>query len=157
MYFNTCSSSDVKSKDQFSQDTYMCRSATIVSLENRIAVARTPLQKQFSQTMVSTPPKLKVSKSMIEERSPSLCCPRKVMHSSSLTFSPSVAKRRHNNKIFVIDRSHSMSDIAYPPNVSKMLKPENVKQNSDVSSDSSSSRASDKPLEGITSIFILFK
>ena len=107
--------------------------------------------------MVSTPPKLKVSKNVVEERSQSLCCPRKVMHSSSLTFSPSVAKRWHNNPVFVIDRSHSMSDIAYPPNVSKMLKPENVKQISDVSSDSSSSRASDKPLEGITSVFILFK
>ena len=44
MYFNTYSSSDVKSKDQFSQDTYMCRSTSIVSLESPIAVARTPLQ-----------------------------------------------------------------------------------------------------------------
>ena len=130
----------------------MCRSASIVSLENPIAVSYTPLQKQLSQTMVSTSHKLEVSRSMVDinkERSPSLCCRRKLLHSSSLTLSPSVAIRRHNNLIVVNERSNSMSDILNPSIVSQILKEENEKQNSDVSSDSSSSRASDNPLEGM--------
>ena len=129
----------------------MCRSASIVSLENPIAVSCPPLQKQFSQTMVSTSHKLEVSRSMVDinkERSPSLCCQRKLIHSSSLTLVASVAKRRHN-LIVVNERSNSMSDIFNPSIVSQILKEENEKQNFDVSSDSSSSRASDKPLEGM--------
>ena len=157
MYFITCSSLDIENEDQVSEDMFK-RNST-VSLENQIVVAHTPLQKHFSETMVSTPPKLKASTSMVhidKERSPSLCWPTKLMHSSSLTLSPSVAKRRHNNLTVVNETSHSMSDILHPSKVSQSVKPENKKQNSDVISDSSSSRASDKPLEGIPSVFTLF-
>ena len=155
--FITCSSLDIENEDQVSEDMY--KRPSTVSLENTIAVACTPIQKKFLQSMVYTSPKLEVSRSMVhinKERSSSLCWPTKLMHSSSLTLSPSVAKRRHNNLTVVNETSHSMSYIFHPSKVSQIVKPENEKQNSNVSSDSSSSRASDKPLEGIPSVFTLF-
>lgn len=137
----------------------MYKSASTVSLGNPIAVACTPLQKQYLQTLVYTSPKLEVSRSMVhmnKERSPSLCCETKVIYSSSFTLSPSVAKRRYNNQTVVNETSNSMSNIFHPSKVSQILMRENEKQNSDVSSDSFSSRVSDKPLEGMPTVFTLF-
>ena len=137
----------------------MYKSASTVSLGNPIAVACTPLQKQYLQTLVYTSPKLEVSRSMVhmnKERSPSLCWETKVIHSSSFTLSPSVAKRRYNNQTVVNETSNSMSNIFHPSKVSQILMRENEKQNSDVSSDSFSSRVSDKPLEGMPTVFTLF-
>ena len=146
--FITCSSLDIENEDQVSEDMYKCPST--VSLENPIAVACIPIQKKFLQNMVSTPPKLKA-----KERSPSLHRQRKPTDSPSLTSSLSVAEKQYN-AIVVNETSNSMSDKFNPSKVFQILKPENEKQNSYISSDSSSSRASDKPLEGMPFVFTLF-